>query len=271
MANFLKVTVFSLLVVVFFAAYSNYGVPRIEPAPPPKEEMLDLGAMSMDRFIALGEKIFSGKGTCTLCHNPVGGRAPILARMGQVTEARLEDTRYKGKAKNVETYLIESMVEPSAFVVAGLGKSGTNDTVSPMPNAATGSIGLSDAELKAVAAYLQNASGLEVTVRIPKDVPKEEAEAAEGEQREPFTKVEDAIAEFACGACHRVGEEEGEQGPDLRKIGAVRDKDYLRRAILDPNAEIAKGFEKGAMPDDYGVQMYAKELEMMVDYLAGLK
>ena len=33
----------------------------------------------------------------------------------------------------------------------------------------------------------------------------------------------------------------------------------------------AKGFEKDQMPPDYGAQMYAVELEMMVDYLAGLK
>ena len=34
MRNFLKVVVFSLVVVAFFGLYSNYGVPRIEPAPP---------------------------------------------------------------------------------------------------------------------------------------------------------------------------------------------------------------------------------------------
>ena len=45
--------------------------------------------------------------------------------------------------------------DPSAFVVAGFGKKGTNDSESPMPNIAAGSVGLSEAELKAVVAYLQ--------------------------------------------------------------------------------------------------------------------
>ena len=41
MANFLKVVVFSLVTIGFFAAYSNYGIPVITPAPPPVEEKID--------------------------------------------------------------------------------------------------------------------------------------------------------------------------------------------------------------------------------------
>ena len=271
MRNFLKVAAFSVLVIAFFAIYSNFGVPRIEPAPPPTAEKLDLGAMSMDRFVALGERIYNGKGTCTLCHNPVGGRAPPLEKVGVMAADRLADERYKGKARAVETYLYESMVKPSAYVVAGFGKTGSNDTVSPMPNVSTGSVGLTDAEIKAVIAYLQDSGGLEVTVEIPREVPKEEADDGEEGPRPPLGTVEEAVAEFGCGACHRVAGEEGEQGPDLRHIGAKRAKPYLRRAILDPNADLTKGFEANTMPTDYGEQMYAKELEMLVDYLAGLK
>ena len=51
-----------------------------------------------------------------------------------------------------------------------------------------------------------------------------------------------------------VSEGEGDIGPDLTKIGASRDKDYLRRSLLNPNADIAKGFEPDAMPPDYGQQ-----------------
>ena len=66
MRQFLTVVLFTLATIGFFAAYSNYGIPQIEPAPPPTEEKLDLGSMNMDQFIALGGKIFNGKGTCTL-------------------------------------------------------------------------------------------------------------------------------------------------------------------------------------------------------------
>lgn len=121
MRQFLFVVIFSLLMIGFFAGYSNFGIPQIEPAPPPVEEKIDLGAMDMDQFIALGTKIFSGKGTCTLCHNELG-RAPMLGTIGDAAVQRLKDPRYKGAAEDVEEYLLESLVEPSAFVVEGFGK-----------------------------------------------------------------------------------------------------------------------------------------------------
>lgn len=269
MKTFAAVILFSLATIGFFTWFSNFGIPQVTPDPPPKEEVLDLGAMTMDQFAALGARIFNGKGTCKLCHNPVGARAPLLDKLGEVVPTRLEDDKYKGEAKDVAGYLYESMVKPSAYVVAGFGKTGTNDTVSPMPDVSGGSVGLSDAEMKSVIAYLQKSSGLEITVKIPRDTEPETEE--EVTAREPFKTVEAMIAEFTCGVCHKIGGEEGEAGPDLTRIGAQRDREYLRRALLNPNADIAEGFEPDTMPPDYGVQMYASELEMMVDYLAGLK
>ncbi len=270
MKNFLKVFSFSVLMVAAFAGYSNFGIPQIEPALPPVEEKLDLGAMTMDQFIALGDKIYNGKGTCTLCHN-AQLRAPLLDKMGTISVERMADSRYKGEAKTVEEYLYESFVKPSAYVVAGFGKSGTNDTESPMPDVSAGGIGMSDAESKAVIAYLQDLSGSEVTVSIPTDVPEEDAGEEEGGGRAPFETPEAIIAEFTCGMCHKIGDEGGDMGPDLTHIGTLQDKDYLRRALLDPNADIAEGFMEGMMPDTYGSDLSAKELEMLVDYMVGLK
>lgn len=272
MKVFFTVIGFSLLTIGFFAGFSNLGIPQIEPAPPPVEEKFDLGAMTMDQFVGLGERIFKGKGTCTLCHNAVGGRAPLLDKAASLAKERMADARYKGEAKTVEDYLLESLVEPSAYVVAGFGKAGSNDTESPMPNVLGGSVRLSEAEAKSVVAYLQQLSGAEITVKIPAETKKEEEAAPEeGEPRPPFKKVEEVIGEFACGACHKVGTEAGEQGPDLRKIGAIRDRNSLRHSILDPNAEISTGFKPDLMPKDYGAQLYASELELLVDYLAALK
>ena len=269
MINFLKVSIFSLLMVGGFWGFANFGIPQIKPAPPPVEEKLDLGAMTMDQFVALGGKIFNGKGTCTLCHNAMG-RAPMLDKVGAVAEERMKDARYKGAAKTVQEYLHESLVKPSAFVVSGFGKSGTNDTESPMPDVSGGGIGLKEAELAAVVAYLQDSSGSEVTVEIPK------MEAAPAEGAAPVEEAvlktpEEVIAKYTCGMCHKVLDQEGALGPDLTKIGATKNKEYLRQAILDPEAVIAKGFTGGMMPPTYGEQMKAKELEMLVNYLAGLK
>ena len=65
MRQFLSVVAFSsddhrLLRRLFQLRY-----PADRTGPPPKEEKLDLGSMTMEQFIALGEKIFKGKGTCT--------------------------------------------------------------------------------------------------------------------------------------------------------------------------------------------------------------
>ncbi|MDO8463913.1 MAG: c-type cytochrome [Gallionella sp.] len=268
MINFLKVSIFSLLMVGAFWGFANFGIPQIKPEPPPVEAKLDLGAMTMDQFIALGSKIYNSKGTCTLCHNAMG-RAPMLGKIGTVSAERLKDARYKGTAKTVEEYLKESLVKPSAFVVSGFGKSGTNDTESPMPDVTGGGIGLNEAELASVIAYLQDSGGAEVTVTIPA-MPAPGAEAPKKEEA-PLKTAEEVIAKYTCGACHVVAGQTGSVGPSLAKIGATKNKEYLRQAILDPDAVIAKGFAAGMMPSTYGEQLKAKELEMLVNYLAGLK
>jgi mono/diheme cytochrome c family protein len=269
MRQFLTVVAFSLLTIGFFAAYSNYGIPQIEPAPPPKEEKLDLSAMTMDQFIALGDRIFNGKGTCTLCHNALG-RAPMLDNVAATAPGYLKDLRYKGEAEDVAAYLIESLIQPSAFVVAGFGKKGSNDAESPMPDVTGGGIGLNQAEVAAVVAYLQDRSGAEVTVEIPKDIAPD-TEAEEAEAREAMDDPKALMTEFTCDACHMINGQGGDVGPDLSKVGASRDRAYLRRALLNPNADLAKGFEADLMPADLGEQMYVAELEVLLDFLVGLK
>lgn len=269
MKKFISVVCFSLLMIGFFAGYSNFGIPQIQPAPPPVQEVVDLSSMDMEQFLALGERLVAGKGTCTLCHNSLG-RAPMLDQLGAVMDERLS-----ASASDSQTYLYDSLVEPSAYVVAGFGKAGSNDTESPMPNVATGGISLSEVELLAVVAHLQDLNGFEVTVEIPTDAgdaaESEEVEEASGEPREPITDVQELVMEHMCGACHFIGEDEGEVGPDLRHIGSTRDAAYIRRALLDPNADIAEGYEADMMPPGLGEVLYASELELLVTYLVEQK
>jgi quinoprotein glucose dehydrogenase len=49
--------------------------------------------------------------------------------------------------------------------------------------------------------------------------------------------------EIACLRCHKIRGQGGEVGPDLTGIGAKQTREYLLESIIDPNKQIAKGFE----------------------------
>lgn len=68
-----------------------------------------------------------------------------------------------------------------------------------------------------------------------------------------------------CGACHRIAGEGGAAGPDLSKVGSVRDQDWLRRFIQDPQS-VKPG---SPMPDSKGLS--EENLNTMARYLAALK
>src|SRR5208283_2200590 len=50
-------------------------------------------------------------------------------------------------------------------------------------------------------------------------------------------------SEVSCVRCHKLQGEGGEVGPDLTGIGARQNREYLLESIVDPNKQIAKGFE----------------------------
>jgi quinoprotein glucose dehydrogenase len=49
--------------------------------------------------------------------------------------------------------------------------------------------------------------------------------------------------ELGCYRCHRAAGNGGDVGPAMDKIGSRRDREYLLRSIVTPNAEYAEGFE----------------------------
>jgi quinoprotein glucose dehydrogenase len=50
-------------------------------------------------------------------------------------------------------------------------------------------------------------------------------------------------AEVSCVRCHKLRGIGGDVGPDLTGIGARQKREYLLESIVDPNKQIAKGFE----------------------------
>ena len=56
----------------------------------------------------------------------------------------------------------------------------------------------------------------------------------------------------ACAACHRIGSEGGTIGPNLSKIGEVRNPRDLLEAILYPSSSFARGYESYTVATDDG-------------------
>ncbi|HID46773.1 MAG TPA: c-type cytochrome [Chromatiaceae bacterium] len=273
----LKTLTFSLALTLLFT-FVTYLLPQVK-GEAPVEKNVDLGSLTMEDFIALGDDIFHNKGTCTLCHKPAPlGRAPDIEgeNMVALAEERLADDRYNGEARDGEAYIRESMVDPGRYVVAGWGKKGSNDSESPMPHVDKPPIQLSPMEIDAVIAWLQSKDGNVVTVVLPDpEVAVEVASAASdggdaGKVPAPAATAEEALARYACVSCHALDSRNVLVGPGLVDVGARLDKDELRQSILDPNADVAEGFPP-AMPPDFASKMTVKELEMIIEYLAEKK
>lgn len=258
---------FSVALILLFASVT-YVLPQMKGEAPDEKEV-DVGALTMDSFLAMGEKLFHEKGTCTLCHNKLGRAPDLLAYdAAKVSLERISDSRYQGKAKDAQGYLHESMVQPSAYVVTGFGKKGSNDTESPMPAVDQAPIQLSEVEISAIIAYLQKKDGNPVTVVLPTNAAAPAAQSkdeAAGAKPALAQSPEEAIAKFACAACHSVLKTEAAIGPSLKDVGKRLKIDQIRNSIIDPKAKIAKGYPP-IMPDF--PTMTITELEMIVQLLA---
>jgi cytochrome c oxidase subunit II len=84
-----------------------------------------------------------------------------------------------------------------------------------------------------------------------------------------FTQGETSTGATACGGCHKLADAGtvGGVGPDLDTVLKGKDAAFIKEAIVNPNAEIAKGFNANIMPDSYGKLLNAAELDAMVKYL----
>jgi hypothetical protein len=107
-----KVGLFALVVMGGYSWFAN-SIPQIE-SKPPQELSLEGGNVTSRAAREGGEEIYHTKGTCEICHRigQKGTRAPDLAGVG----ARAAKTKPGMSAK---AYLLESLINPSAFIVEG--------------------------------------------------------------------------------------------------------------------------------------------------------
>ena len=261
--TFLRVISFSIVVLLFFTGFASI-LPQVQ-SDPPTEEVVEAGSLDMAGLIAYGDRLFSGKGTCTLCHNDLG-RAPDLLEMD--LSATFKERVSAAGSASVEEYLRDSMLVPSAYVVPGFGKKGSNDAESPMPVVDAPPIELDEVQINALIAFLQDRAGLDPTVALPS---ADAAPVPEEDEDEPLaTTGVEAIEKFFCSGCHDLEDSEADVGPALNDLATRMSRGDVMEAILEPNTTIAEGFEPDGMPDDFGEQIHASELILIVDYLMEL-
>ena len=172
MLTFLKVMAFNGLVVLFFWYVGN-SIPQ-QRKDPPKESTLTAD-MAPEVFVAAGQDIFYGKGTCALCHTigEKGERCPNLAGIGQRAGVRVEEASYQGDASNGAEYVVESLHNPAVYVVDGY-----------QPTMPALGRQLNDLEIVAVVAFMQSLGG-EVTVTGETLFPKYRADSGAARGRPP--------------------------------------------------------------------------------------
>jgi cytochrome c oxidase subunit II len=72
-----------------------------------------------------------------------------------------------------------------------------------------------------------------------------------------------------CGSCHALADAgtTAETGPNLDNVLPGKDADFIRESIVNPDAEIAPGFQAGIMPPDFGQTLTSDQLDSLVEYL----
>ncbi|MGH2948183.1 MAG: c-type cytochrome [Solirubrobacteraceae bacterium] len=73
-----------------------------------------------------------------------------------------------------------------------------------------------------------------------------------------------------CGSCHTLAAADatGQTGPDLDEALKGKSTAFIRKSIVDPNAEIAPGFSADVMPKDFAQKLSNDELQQLVDFIA---
>ena len=256
----LKVGAVVLGTVGFYTLLAN-SIPQVESDVP--KELSFTGDVTPEQLVEAGSELYQGAGGCVACHG-LGTRAPNLLTDEKGSGLIGARCANRVSGQDCKTYLHASLVKPGEFVVPGY-----------QPIMPDMSRTLSPAQLWALVAYLESLGGT-VTVSgsdIPSDAAAAETEAGGAAPAAAATaslEPKEIINGNACLSCHKLGAEGGPIGPAFDGMGARLSKDAIRRGILLPNADTAKGFEAmaGTMPTNFGTALNAAQLEALVNFLA---
>lgn len=257
---FLKILGFVILIDLFYMGIGRLYLTQSEEHPPAE---LQIGVETdQDTLLVMGEALLKNKGGCLLCHKmaDVGNtRGPDLRGVGGRAASRRP-------GMSAEAYLIESLVNPGAYVVEAFATPGGE---SIMPAADRPPADMSATEIKALVAFLQSQNG-EITVTVTE---QDVASAAARNEVKPAPAPSHPgfalMTSKGCVACHDPLAETRRIGPPLVSVGTRLSADDIRQSIVDPNAVIAEGYPPGLMLQTFGETLTSEELNQLVSYLSG--
>jgi len=194
-----------------------------------------------------GKRLFTGEGRCGNCH--VLARAGTRSSIGPSLDAAFGQSRSDGlSARTVAEVVYDQILNPR------------ENSVMPK-DLVTGQ------DARDVAAYVAQAAG--------GSGPDEGGVAERGAPDATAAEGRALFLGKGCGGCHilsdaKTGASVGPQLNDLRNAGTVKGQqltDYLRQAILDPDANLVPGFPGKLMPSDYRKKLTDSELDSLIAYL----
>jgi mono/diheme cytochrome c family protein len=183
-----------------------------------------------------GRELFVSK--CGVCHT--------LAQAGTTAEVgpNLDDAFASAREIGEDSDTIEGIVKAQV----GFPRPSNGDPAVSMPrDIVTGQ------DLDDVASYVGEYAG----------VPGAEPPQVEGG---PGAQV---FANNGCGGCHTLAAagSGGVTGPDLDEVIPGQSSEEVKKDIVDPNAEIAKGYPPNVMPQNFEQTIQPEEVEQLVEYL----
>ena len=186
---------------------------------------------------ARGRVLFIQK--CGVCHTLAEAGTPAL--IGPTLAAAFSAARSAGESGRTASY-------PSVKAQVEYPRPSNSDPAVSMPSdVVTGQ------DLEDVAAYVGLYAG--VPGAAPPKVP-----GGPGAQ---------VFANNGCGGCHTLAAAKsgGVTGPNLDEVLPGQTSAMVEESIVNPNAELAKGYPPNVMPQNFKTIIKPNEVEQLVEYL----
>jgi mono/diheme cytochrome c family protein len=186
--------------------------------------------------VSRGRVLFVQK--CGVCHTMA--QAGTTAQVGPNLDDAFAAAREAGEGGETVEGIVEAQVE--------LPRPSTDNPDNSMPADV-----VSGQDLEDVAAYVGMYAG------VPGAAPPK---AAGGPGAQVF-------ANNGCGGCHilAAAESGGTVGPNLDEVLPGHTPAAITEMIVEPNAEVLKGYPANVMPQNFGETLTPKEIQDLVQYL----